>query len=120
MKFLLFCVAGIISSAAFSQTKPPQSFRYNPGIGLNERRNGVWQNVLSDSAATHNSLVNFRAKKPGIYRLPQDGMPCIVPDSTQTVRIPNLWRGSKQGPFKGTPPRIPNLLRPEFLSYATR
>lgn len=28
-------------------------------------------------------------KKPGIYALPQDGMPCIVPDTKDMAALPN-------------------------------
>ncbi|HEV7333207.1 MAG TPA: hypothetical protein VGN63_19385 [Flavisolibacter sp.] len=50
--------------------------------------------------------------KPGIHRLPQDNMPCIVPDMNATVAIPNTWKGEKSVPFRGTQPRIPNRAKP--------
>ncbi|HEY1022352.1 MAG TPA: hypothetical protein VGE06_08555 [Flavisolibacter sp.] len=46
--------------------------------------------------------------KPGIHRLPQDNMPCIVPDMNATVAIPNTWKGEKKIPFRGAQPQIPN------------
>ena len=63
--------------------------------------------ILPDTSI---QLLDFalRNKKPGVYLLPQDNMPCIVPDSGKTVNIPNAWRGPKTVPFKGNPPHIPN------------
>jgi hypothetical protein len=29
--------------------------------------------------------------KPGIYYLPQDNMPCIVPDTEDVSSMPNVW-----------------------------
>ena len=46
--------------------------------------------------------------KPGIHRLPQDNMPCIVPNLTLTVPIKNLWAEKIELPFRGKPPRLPN------------
>ena len=54
-------------------------------------------------------LVNPR---PGIHRLPQDGMPCIVPDMNATAGIPNTWRGEKKIPFRGAQPQLPNPAKP--------
>ncbi|NTS43086.1 hypothetical protein HRG84_19530 [Flavisolibacter sp. BT320] len=54
--------------------------------------------------------------KPGIHRLPQDGMPCIVPDMNATVAIPNTWRGEKKVPFRGAQPSIPNPAKPSRLA----
>lgn len=54
--------------------------------------------------------------KPGIHRLPQDNMPCLVPDPNAMVAIPNLWKGETKVPFKGGSPRIPNPARPLRLS----
>ncbi len=54
--------------------------------------------------------------KPGIHRLPQDNMPCIVPDRNATVAIPNTWKGEKKIPFRGTRPQMPNPAKPFPLS----
>ena len=54
--------------------------------------------------------------KPGIHRLPQDNMPCVVPDTRLSVAIPNLWAGKVEVPFKNKPPRIPNPAKPFKLS----
>jgi hypothetical protein len=54
--------------------------------------------------------------KPGIHRLPQDNMPCIVPDPGASVAIPNVWAGKTKVPFRGNAPRIPNPAKPFKLS----
>jgi hypothetical protein len=36
------------------------------------------------------SLV-LKHNKPGVYALPQDNMPCIVPDTKDIAAIPNAW-----------------------------
>ena len=67
---------------------------------------------INDSNIVLQNFGLLNGKKPGVYRLPQDNMPCIVPDSTKTVRIPNAWKGPKRIPYRSNPPRIPNLTKP--------
>lgn len=61
---------------------------------------------------------------PGVHALPQDNMPCIVPDMNTVIAIPNGWKGHTQVPFTGRPPKMPNpskplIIRPErpLLTY---
>lgn len=51
--------------------------------------------------------------KPGIYLLAQDNMPCIVPNTKNIAKVPNLWRG-KVGPYRA---KIPNPLNPVLPLY---
>src|SRR5688572_25885617 len=44
--------------------------------------------------------------KPGIYSLPQDGMPCIVPDTQSIAVMPNAARREVTPPAN----RIPNAM----------
>jgi hypothetical protein len=69
-----------------------------------ERKNNESDTTVVGPAKPY-YLVN---PKPGIHRLPQDNMPCIVPDGNATVSIPNAWKGGTTIPFRGTAPRIPN------------
>jgi hypothetical protein len=76
-----------------------------------------WNNRQLSAASNDSNIVLhnldfLKSKKPGVYRLPQDNMPCIVPDSTKTVRMPNAWKGPKRIPYQSNPPRIPNLAKP--------
>jgi hypothetical protein len=57
----------------------------------------------------------LKSAKPGIYRLPQDGMPCIVPDTKDIAAIPNTFKGRIGVPFTGNRPRIPNAKQPGTL-----
>lgn len=52
---------------------------------------------------------------PGIHHLPQDNMPCLVPDLNTTVAIPNAW-GEIKVPFNSKTQRIPNPAKPFRLS----
>ena len=48
-------------------------------------------------------------KHPRVYSLPQDNMPCIVPDTKDLAAIPNVWPGKVERRFKS---RIPNPYLP--------
>ena len=49
------------------------------------------------------SVIGKKAN-PGVYYLPQDNMPCLVPDTKDIAAIPNAWP-HVQVPFKSA---IPN------------
>ena len=34
----------------------------------------------------------LKTHKPGVYALPHDNMPCLVPDTKDIAAIPNVWR----------------------------
>ena len=109
---LLLLLAVLLGSAVRAQETRPQQFQYRPGIGLEEFKDGTWKKILTDSAANRNGYAALLHKKPGVYSLPQDNMPCIVPDTSKTVKIPNAWKGRLRIPYKSNPPRIPNLTKP--------
>ena len=44
-----------------------------------------------------------RKKNPGVYHLPQDNMPCFVPDTKEIAAIPNAWP-DVQVPFQSKMP----------------
>ncbi len=106
--FLMLIITAFFFLPVVAQQSNIQSFKYTPGIGLEELRNGRWNKVLSDSMATRNSPTVY-GKKPGVYHLPQDNMPCIVPDTTKLVNIPNVWKGSVTKPYKNSPPTVPDF-----------
>ena len=63
----------------------------------------------------NDSLVNLqygrlflKGVRPGVHRLPQDGMPCIVADTKDIAAIPNAFKGKVSVPFLGNSPRMPN------------
>jgi hypothetical protein len=101
--FLLF------ESSAQSGPKNKQEFTFPDGYKMDQGRSGV---ALSDSNMLRYNLGFLKGKKPGVYRLPQDNMPCIVPDSSKTVKIRNVWKGPLRIPYRSKPPRIPNPSKP--------
>jgi hypothetical protein len=42
-------------------------------------------------SSTGKPLSLLPPKAPGVYHLPLDGMPCIVPDTSNIAAIPNGW-----------------------------
>ena len=46
--------------------------------------------------------------KPGIYRLPQDGMPCLVPETDHIAAMPNTWKNLPGKSYKAPEGSIPN------------
>ena len=102
--FLLF------ESRAQNGLKNKQDFRVSDSYKFNQGNSKVV--AINDSNIVLNNLSFLKGKKPGVYRLPQDNMPCIVPDSAKTVKIPNGWKGSLRVPYRSNPPRIPNLSKP--------
>ncbi|MDB5197994.1 MAG: hypothetical protein JWP88_2365 [Flaviaesturariibacter sp.] len=47
--------------------------------------------------------------KPGVYNLPQDGMPCVVPDTEGIAAMPNAVKVVKV-PFRS---QMPNAYKPK-------
>jgi hypothetical protein len=67
--------------------------------------------VIEIPLIMEDSVLNLNASPvlaPGIHRLRQDGMPCVVPDTRDIAVIPNSWKG-RVVPYyhSGTAP-IPN------------
>ena len=113
---LLFIICGCVASfVANAQLLSGEVEKYQQDATY---RNSVIQKLhalkkRSDTSIvkppTHPYLVN---PKPGVHRLPQDNMPCIVPDMNATVAIPNTWKGEKKIPFRGAQPQMPNPGKP--------
>jgi hypothetical protein len=117
MKQLLLLLSGFASfTTAQAQDDQLDSPKIDAETLLRRYRQEEAKKLPADSVYSLNPLLIPGNGKPGVYRLPQDNMPCIVPDSAKTVRIPNVWKGPVKIPYKSKPPRIPNLsTRPEFL-----
>lgn len=112
MKRLLPLLLGcFLLFESFAQDRYVQKYEYNQNDVRQEFSNQGNAYSLNDSTFVFHDF-GLKGKNPGVYRLPQDNMPCIVPDSTKTVRMPNAWKGSKRIPYKSNPPRIPNLAKP--------
>jgi hypothetical protein len=66
---------------------------------------GVIPNRLFPKSGTMAPLPAAGNRKPGLYRLSQDHMPCIVPDTGELAIMPNA--APKQGlPYKTGMPNI--------------
>ena len=68
--------------------------------------------VIEPKDSTSLNFFPYVKKSPGVYRLPQDGMPCVVPDTKDVAGIPNAWKGTIRTPYKGRKPTIPNPSQP--------
>lgn len=48
-------------------------------------------------------------QQPGVYALPLDRMPCIVPETKDLAVLPNIWKGKVGVPFNS---QMPNSAQP--------
>lgn len=92
--------------------KPNEDAAYKEGVA----QLAEWRKKLIDTAGLVQSKAYLVNPKPGIHRLLQDNMPCLVPDLNATVAVPNAWAGKMEVPFSGKSPRIPNPAKPLNLS----
>ena len=107
MKLPLLTALLIIGFSASSQTfevDVPKVMKQSDILKL-FKNNTSPQKIQKDSLM-EKFRVSVTGKKanPGIYYLPQDNMPCLVPDTKDIAAIPNAWPQA-QVPFKSA---IPN------------
>ena len=109
MKLLLLFAFFALSQTAFSQIDQDEVVKerleelYREGQeGGKVRRYSL---PLKPGGGYGQNLESIGARKPGIYSLPQDRMPCIVPDTGSIVAIPNAFP-TVSVPFNTT--TIPN------------
>jgi hypothetical protein len=120
MKLLILFALCAFSQTAFSQIDQDESVKnrleelYREGLDgeklrrftLPQKPGGVYEQQLDVAGS----------RKPGIYSLPQDRMPCIVPDTGGLVAIPNAFPTAVV-PFKTT---IPNAYEGPSLKKITK
>ena len=99
---------GFSASAQVSITEGPKLLKQSNVLG--QLPNDMLQNDIFSQKINKDSLTEqFRGivigKKAtsGIYYLPQDTMPCLVPDTKDLAAIPNAWL-NVQVPFKSFMP----------------
>ncbi len=112
MKLLLlsaFCIAAV---SALAQNDKNNGWRSQRPVSLlqfkgNDRENfnHLFQEYLKRRKDPGNLLAN---RQGNIVLLPQDRMPCIVPDSKNIAPMPNAWSGVKI-PYQSQHHLIPNL-----------
>ena len=117
MKLLLTFVLCCVLTGAFAQvpkSKDPeklpvpdsvQMFKGNDGRSLQKKLE-----VYLDGGKVSKSLLGNN--QGNIAFLPQDHMPCVVPDSTSAAMMPNAWSGAKV-PFQPGFRAIPNPALPK-------
>jgi hypothetical protein len=94
MKLLLFSAFCLFSAYAFTQQDNNNYPRLNPEIlkkfkGNNDSLQKQLQNVFL-RRGSENLLLNMHGN---IAVLPQDNMPCVVPDVSSIAKMPNVWSG---------------------------
>ncbi|HVG40246.1 MAG TPA: hypothetical protein VM888_01445 [Chitinophagaceae bacterium] len=93
MKFLFILAFLFLISTAKAQTKKPQPDKVPQ---------------QNDALFLNPNFYPYIKKAPGTYKLRQDNMPCIVPDTKEIAAVPNAW--SQTIPlYKGS---MPNGGRP--------
>ena len=115
MKLLLFIVTCVVtttvSAQVFQQITPPRAIDGNAFI----QKWKLSHPDLKLPQSKDSVLAKFKnyfglGKKPGVYSLKMDNMPCIVPDTKEIAEIPNFWRDKITVPFNS---RIPNRALPQ-------
>ena len=110
---LLFICLYAFAARAQNDTSYLQKFRENQAY-LKKLQSNSWSALRKDTTQP-NRLFSLFNPKPGVYRLRQDNMPCIVPDTKDLAIIPNAWKGPVKVPFRGNSPRIPNPALPVII-----
>lgn len=110
---LLLC--SFAFTAVHAQNPPPKMTEAKPGALFQFKDGQYFFKPLNDTTVVFNNPGLAKKPKAGIYRLPQDGMPCIVPDTKDIVAMPNAFKGMVKTPFMAAPPRIPNAVTPKPL-----
>lgn len=105
-RLLLIACAGFVLQAGAQDFKDELEKLKNRGLlkqgDVFELNNE--QLKKSDSLGKYFHEWVLKTHKPGVYALPQDNMPCLVPDIKDIAAIPNAWPRPKV-PFKSA---IPN------------
>ena len=121
MKLLLlsaFCVFSYCAFAQIPNKKNPwtmqipdtlRSFKGNNSDVLRKQ----FQEYLQRRKLQNNLLAN---KQGSVVILPQDNMPCIVPDTNGIAKMPNAWSGTNL-PYIPQYHPIPNPALPKTQSF---
>ncbi len=117
MKLLSLIGCCIFFTSAWAQTIKVDVLKNmnRPGV-LKPFRNNIFLEKIHQDTLIKKFQAPLVGKKiePGIYYMPQDNMPCLVPDVRDLAAIPNGWP-NVQLPFKsGIPnPGLPQQPLPE-------
>ena len=112
IRLLLMGLCCFCSSRILEQYSPDalQQFRENHIYLQQQKSNSGLETKRDTTTLELLKSLSMSQGKPGVYSLSQDNMPCIRPDLSGVVAMPNLWQGKKRVPYQSSPPRIPNQL----------
>jgi hypothetical protein len=121
MKLLLlfsFCIFSICAFAQVPKNNTPRVFQLPDTLKKFKGDNTEgFQKLLHDYIQKKQTQNNLLAGKQGnIVILPQDHMPCVVPDTNGLVKMPNAWSGVSV-PYKSPYHPIPNPALPNVQSF---
>ena len=117
MKLLLFIAFCFCSVCAFSQHDKNNPLQLNPENlkkfkGTNsDSLQKQFREYFNEKNSTANLLSNMQGR---IVILPQDHMPCVVPNTGGIAVIPNEWNGISV-PYKSSHHPIPNPALPILI-----
>ncbi len=117
MKLLLTFVLCCVLTGAFAQaprTKTPGKLHVPDTAQMFKGNDGRWlqKQLQVYMDCRKNSQVLLANRQGNIAFLPQDHMPCVVPDSTSVAIMPNAWSGAKV-PFQPNFHPVPNPALPK-------
>ncbi len=109
MKLLFLLLGCVFGATAFAQISDEElKAKIKNAIikktDENKKTPFAFKKLNLDTSAHSHVFVAGQKVAPGVYRLKQDGMPCIVPDTKEIAHMPNAF-GTVAIPFKA---RIPN------------
>jgi hypothetical protein len=84
---IAFSAAGQVDQEEVLKNKMEELYRG----GLNNEKGRLLLTPQKPGDFYFHNLETPLAQKPGIYSLPQDGMPCIVPHTSSIASIPNAF-----------------------------
>lgn len=117
---LAFAICCFFFSSLHAQIPESKVISILPGTSLQFKNGKYIVKPLNDSSIVISGLSLPQNKKPGVYRLQQDGMPCIVPDTKDIAAMPNAFKGEIKVPFVAKPPHIPNAAPLQSFQYRVK
>lgn len=118
LPLLAVCCFGF--SLVRAQKPVPGITEIKPGVFFDFKDGKYFIKPVNDSSIVLQNLLLLQNKKPGVYSLPQDNMPCIVPNTKDLALMPNAFKGEVKVPYVGRAPRIPNAVVPKVFPDTKR
>lgn len=118
MKLLLlfsFCIFSVCAFGQIPNNRQPWRFQID-SLKNFKGNNGDLSKQLQDYLLRKKLQATLANKQGNIIFLPQDHMPCIIPNTSGIAAIPNAWGGSS-APYRPQFHPIPNPALPKMQSY---